>query len=160
MSNQGLEDFINQKGLKLFRSNVGDKNVLEIMKKEGINFGGEKSGHVIMHDYAKTGDGLVSALQTLALVIKTGKKASEVLRPFVLYPQKLVNLNVKIKKSLNDIDGLDEKLKNLEKEQINHLVRYSGTENKLRILLECKDSKKMNFYMDEMVEFFQKALNA
>ena len=159
MSNQGLEDYLIQKGLKLFRSNVGDKHVLEIMKKEGINFGGEQSGHVIMHDYAKTGDGLVSALQVLALIINKNKKASEVLRPFTLYPQKLTNIKVKVKKPLNEIDGLDEKLQDLDKKHINHLVRYSGTENKLRILLECKDAKEMNKNMDEMVEFFQKALN-
>ncbi|MCD6173510.1 MAG: phosphoglucosamine mutase [Sulfurimonas sp.] len=159
MSNQGLEDYLIEKGLKLFRSNVGDKHVLEIMNKEGINFGGEQSGHVIMHDYAKTGDGLVSALQVLALIINKNKKASEVLRPFTLYPQKLTNIKVKVKKPLNEIEGLDEKLQDLDKKHINHLVRYSGTENKLRILLECKDAKEMNKNMDEMVEFFQKALN-
>jgi phosphoglucosamine mutase len=160
MSNQGLEDFINSKGLKLFRSDVGDKNVLEIMKKEGINFGGEQSGHVIISDFAKTGDGLVSALQTLALLITTKQKASEVLRPFKLYPQKLVNINIKVKKPLNEIDGLNDKLDELDKSSVRHLVRYSGTENKLRILIECRDSKMMHRRMDEMVEFFQKALNA
>jgi phosphoglucosamine mutase len=160
MSNQGLDDFMNGKNLKLFRSDVGDKNVLEIMKKEGINFGGEQSGHVIISDFAKTGDGLVSALQTLALLIKTGKKASKVLRPFKLYPQKLVNINIKNKKPLESIDGLDDKLRELDNKNIRHLIRYSGTENKLRVLLECRDAKEMNTYMDDMVEFFQKVLNA
>jgi phosphoglucosamine mutase len=130
------------------------------MKKEKINFGGEQSGHVIISDFAKTGDGLVSALQVLALLIKTGQKASKALRPFALYPQKLVNIKIKNKKPLGEIEGLDSKLKELEKNGIHHLVRYSGTENKLRVLLECKDAKKMNLHMDEMVEFFQKALNA
>lgn len=160
MSNKGLDDFMNERGLKLFRSDVGDKNVLELMKKEKINFGGEQSGHVIISDFAKTGDGLVSALQVLALLIKTGQKASKALRPFTLYPQKLVNIKIKNKKPLSEIEGLDEKFKKLEKNGIHHLVRYSGTENKLRILLECKDAKKMNLHMDEMVEFFEKALNA
>ena len=160
MSNQGLDEFMKLQGLKLFRSDVGDKNVLEIMKQEGINFGGEQSGHVIVSDYAKTGDGLVCALQILALLIKTNQKASKALRPFALYPQKLVNINVKVKKALDSIDGLDAKLKELDKKYIRHLIRYSGTENKLRILLECKDAKKMNTEMDSMVEFFQKALNA
>jgi len=160
MSNQGLDDFMSSKNLKLFRSNVGDKHVLEVMKKEGINFGGEQSGHVIMHDFAKTGDGLVSALQTLALIINSKKKASEVLRPFSLYPQKLVNINIKTKKPLQKIIGLDAKLDNLDKQNIRHLVRYSGTENKLRILLEAKDAEKMNKNMQEIVEFFQKELNA
>jgi phosphoglucosamine mutase len=160
MSNKGLDDFMAEKGLKLFRSDVGDKNVLELMKKEKINFGGEQSGHVIISDFAKTGDGLVSSLQVLALLLKTKQKASVALRPFKLYPQKLVNINVKVKKPLQDIEGLDEKLKELDAQEIYHLVRYSGTENKLRVLLESKDAKKMNLYMQNMVQFFQKALNA
>ena len=159
MSNQGLDDYMNENDLKLFRSDVGDKNVLEIMKKEGINFGGEQSGHVIMHDYAKTGDGLVSALQTLALLISKGKKASQVLRPFNLYPQKLVNLKVGVKKPLSEIDGLEELLKSIEAKNIRQLVRYSGTENLLRVLLEGKNAKEMNEQMDELVAFFKKALN-
>ncbi len=159
MSNQGLEDFMTSKGLKLFRSDVGDKNVLEIMKKESINFGGEQSGHVIISDFAKTGDGLVSALQVLALLINTNSKASEVLRPFNLYPQKLVNINIKVKKPLDKIVGLDAKLQELDAKNIRHLIRYSGTENKLRILLECKEAKIMEKEMGLMTEFFQKALN-
>lgn len=160
MSNQALEDFMESKKLKLFRSDVGDKNVLEIMKKEGINFGGEQSGHVIVSDFAKTGDGLVSALQTLALIIDTETKASVALRPFKLYPQKLVNINIKTKMPLSKIDGLDAKLKELDARHIRHLIRYSGTENKLRVLLEGRDTKELNQYMRDMVEFFQKALNA
>jgi len=160
MSNQGLEDYLHKNKLKLLRSNVGDKNVLEIMQREKINFGGEQSGHIIMHDFAKTGDGLVSALQVLALLIETKQKASTGLRPFKLYPQKLVNINIRVKKPLEEIDGLDAKLKALDTLHIRHLIRYSGTENKLRILLESKDDREMNIQMDDMVEFFQKALNA
>jgi len=160
MSNQGLEDYMISKNLKLFRSSVGDKHVLEIMKKEKINFGGEQSGHVIMHDYAKTGDGLVSALQVLALIINTKSKASDVLRPFKLYPQKLVNINIKEKKDLDSIDGLAKRLDMLDQKNIRHLIRYSGTENKLRVLLEAKDAKEMNKEMDQLISFFEKALNA
>ena len=159
MSNQGLEDFMSSKNLKLFRSDVGDKHVLEVMKKEGINFGGEQSGHVIINDFAKTGDGLVSALQTLALIINAKQNASEVLRPFKLYPQKLTNINIKVKKPLDTIDGLDERLKDLDTKNIRHLIRYSGTENKLRVLLEAKNAKQMDEEMDKMLTFFQKALN-
>jgi Phosphomannomutase len=136
MSNQGLEEYLKAKGLKLFRSDVGDKHVLELMKKEGINFGGEQSGHVIISDFAKTGDGLISALQVLALLISQKQKASQALRPFALYPQKLLNLSVGVKKPLDSIAGLADTLKEVEAEGIRHLVRYSGTENKLRILLE------------------------
>ncbi len=159
MSNQGLEDFMSDNNMKLHRSNVGDKYVLEIMNRESINFGGEQSGHIIMHDYAKTGDGLVSALQTLALVINSKKKASEVLRPFSLYPQKLVNLNIVEKKPLDSIEGLTEKYAALDKSNIRYLVRYSGTENKLRVLLEGKNAAEMESAMDDLTNFFKKALN-
>ncbi|MDD2905032.1 MAG: phosphoglucosamine mutase [Sulfurimonas sp.] len=160
MSNQGLDDYMKKSGLKLFRSDVGDKHVLEVMKEKGINFGGEQSGHVIVSDFAKTGDGLVSALQTLALLLSKKQKASQALRPFALYPQKLVNINIKVKKPLDGLEGLDALLKEIEKEGIRHLIRYSGTENKLRILLEAKDAKRMNMRIDELVAFFAKALNA
>ncbi len=160
MSNQALEDTMGENGLKLFRSNVGDKYVLEVMRDNGINFGGEQSGHIIMHDYAKTGDGLVSALQILALLLTSGEKASKVLRPFKLYPQKLVNIKVKTKKSLEQIDGLSAELEAVEALHMRHLIRYSGTENKLRILLEGKDAKAMEKAMERLVAFFEKALNA
>lgn len=159
MSNGALDNYVQEHGLKLFRSDVGDKNVLEIMKKEGINFGGEQSGHVIINDFAKTGDGLVSALQVLALIIAKGEKASKVLRPFTLFPQKLVNLKIQAKKPLDEISGLAELLKSIENDNMRHLIRYSGTENKLRVLLEANDEKLMEKRMDELIEFFKKALN-
>jgi len=159
MSNQGLEDYMSENGLKLFRSDVGDKHVLEVMRAEGINFGGEQSGHIIINDYAKTGDGLVSALQVLALLIHKKGKASELLRPFKLYPQKLVNIKIGVKKPLSEIAGIKEALAPLEALGIRHLVRYSGTENKLRVLLEAKDAKAMNVEMDRLVDFFTKALH-
>lgn len=160
MSNQALEDTMDENGLKLFRSNVGDKYVLEVMRDNGINFGGEQSGHIIMHDYAKTGDGLVSALQILALLLTSGEKASKVLRPFKLYPQKLVNIKVKTKKPLEQIEGLTVELEAVEAQHMRHLIRYSGTENKLRILLEGKEAKAMEKAMERLVAFFEKALNA
>ena len=160
MSNQGLADYLESKGLELHRSDVGDKHVLEMMKKEGINFGGEQSGHIIISDFAKTGDGIVAALQTVALLLKKGKKASEALRPFNLYPQKLINIKVKVKKPFDNMDGIDALLKDLDDNNIRHLIRYSGTENKLRVLLECKHGKMMKSKMDNVVDFFQKSLNA
>lgn len=159
MSNQALEDAMNGNGLKLYRSNVGDKYVLELMREHGINFGGEQSGHIILHDFAKTGDGLVSALQVLAILLTSGEKASKVLRPFKLYPQKLVNIKVKTKKPLDQIEGLQKELENIESMHMRHLIRYSGTENKLRILLEGKDAKMMEKEMERLVAFFEKALN-
>ena len=159
MSNQALEDALKAAGLKLYRCGVGDKYVLETMREHGLNFGGEQSGHVIMHDFAKTGDGLVTALQVLAMVLSEGEKASETLRPFELYPQQLVNLNVKSKKPLEAIDGLETELSGVESDGMRHLIRYSGTENKLRILLEGRDREAMQVRMERLSSFFRQALN-
>ncbi|CAI8209924.1 MAG: Phosphoglucosamine mutase [Arcobacter lacus] len=158
MSNQGLEDFLNEANIDLHRSNVGDKYVLEVMKEQGINFGGEQSGHIIFADAAKTGDGLASALQVLALIIKSGKKASEVLNPFDLYPQILHNMKVTEKKPLNEIDGLEELLVSIRQKGMRDLIRYSGTENKIRLLLEGKNQSDVEASMDELIKFFKKAL--
>ena len=159
MSNLGLEEYLSKHDLKLIRSGVGDKLVLEEMTNHGINFGGEQSGHIILHDFAKTGDGLASALQTLSLLIEAGKPASELLRPFDLYPQTLVNLQVAHKKPLETIPGLEPLIKDIESKGLRQLIRYSGTENKLRLLLEGKDAKVLATSMEELKTFFSKALN-
>lgn len=159
MSNLGLEEYMHQQGLELFRSGVGDKLVLEMMYEKGINFGGEQSGHIIMHDFAKTGDGLASALQTLALILESKKKASEVLRPFDLYPSKLVNMAVSKKPALDTIEGLDKLLKDIDTKGLRSLIRYSGTENKLRLLLEGKDEKVLLQEMQTLEDFFKSKLN-
>lgn len=158
MSNQGLEEFLKFHGLKLERSNVGDKHVLEVMKKTGSNFGGEQSGHIIFSDFAKTGDGLVSALQAFAYMIEGNKKASEAFAIFDLYPQEQTNIQISHKIPIKDIKGVDELFKKIEAEGMRHLVRYSGTENLMRILLEGKDSVKLRKMMDKTVNFFKKAL--
>jgi phosphoglucosamine mutase len=144
MSNKALEDYLEKHKIKLLRSDVGDKYVLEVMKKNGVNFGGEQSGHIIFSDAAKTGDGLASALQVLALIIKSKKKASVALNPFTLYPQILENLKVSEKIPLKDIKGLDEILKPIREKGIRDLIRYSGTENKIRLFLKVKIKKMLN----------------
>ena len=158
MSNKALEDYLAEKNIQLFRSNVGDKYVLEVMKEKGINFGGEQSGHIIFSDAAKTGDGLASALQVLALMIRSGKKASEILNPFTLYPQILHNMKVSEKIPLKDIKGLEEVLKPIREKGIRDLIRYSGTENKIRLLLEGKNRKDVEESMESLKAFFKKAL--
>lgn len=158
MSNKALEDYLAKDKIDLYRSDVGDKYVLEVMKEKGINFGGEQSGHIIFSDVAKTGDGLASALQVLALILKTGKKASEVLNPFELYPQILYNMKVNEKIPLKDIKGLEEILKPIREKGIRELIRYSGTENKIRLLLEGKNKKDVESSMEDLKTFFKKAL--
>jgi len=159
MSNQGLDEYLKEHNLKLHRSAVGDKNVVELMQKEGINFGGEQSGHIIFSDYAKTGDGLSSALQALAYLVTSGKKASEAFNPYESYPQLLVNLNVEEKKPLDSVDGLDKLKEEIESLGMRHLFRYSGTENKIRLLLEGKEHKTLEKMMEKTKEFFSKALS-
>lgn len=158
MSNKALEDYLQKNKISLFRSNVGDKYVLEVIKEKGINFGGEQSGHIIFSDIAKTGDGLASALQVLALIIKSGKKASEILNPFSLYPQILHNMKVTEKIPLDQIAGLEEVLKPIRQKGLRDLIRYSGTENKIRLLLEGKNKKDVEDAMQTLIAFFKKAL--
>jgi len=159
MSNGALEKFLNKMGIEVFRSNVGDKYVLEVMKEKGLNFGGEQSGHIIFSDYAKTGDGLVSALQAVAYLIESGKKASEAFNLFNLYPQMQANIQVSSKPPLNEIDGVHNILKEVEKEGYRHLVRYSGTENKLRLLVEGENEKKAKEILNRLKEFFRNKLS-
>ncbi len=158
MSNQGLDEYLAAHGLKLLRSAVGDKNVVEMMQEHGMNFGGEQSGHIIFADYAKTGDGLTSALQALAYLVKSGKKASEAFNPYESYPQQLVNLRVEEKRPFEEIEGIDEIKAKVEAEGMRHLFRYSGTENKIRLLLEGKDEAALEAMMEECVAFFKGAL--
>lgn len=158
MSNMGLDEYLAQNGLRLHRAAVGDKNVVEMMQANGINFGGEQSGHVIFSDYAKTGDGISSALQALAYLVETDKKASDAFNPYTSYPQLLVNLLVDEKRPFESIDGLDTLKAKVESLGMRHLFRYSGTENKIRLLLEGKDEDQLEEMMEECKSFFKRAL--
>ena len=118
MSNYGLEKFFKDKNIKFTRTNVGDRYVKEAMKKNKCNLGGEQSGHIILGNFATTGDGILVALEVLYSISK-GKKASELFNNFKQVPQKLININ--------------------NKGRI--LVRPSGTEPKIRIMCESNDKK-------------------
>lgn len=161
MSNQGLEEYLKSENIKLYRCDVGDKHVLEGLKKHGSNFGGEQSGHIIFSDFAKTGDALVASLQLMAYLLTTKniKEVSSKLNPFELYPQKLVNIAVNKKPPLEEINGFIDLQDSLSEKNIHFLIRYSGTENLLRILLEAKDEKLLDIKMQEVVTFFKKALD-
>ncbi|EFQ7822194.1 phosphoglucosamine mutase [Campylobacter jejuni] len=159
MSNGALKEFLNKHGIELDTCNVGDKYVLEKLKANGGNFGGEQSGHIIFSDYAKTGDSLIAALQFSALMLSKKKSASSILGQVKPYPQLLTNLKIAEKKDLDKIKGLKELKKDLENKNINTLFRYSGTENLIRLLLEARDIKLLEKEMKNVVEFFKKALN-
>jgi len=158
MSNQGLDEYLTLHKLKLLRSAVGDKHVVNMMQENDMNFGGEQSGHVIFSDYAKTGDGISSALQALAYLVETDKKASEIFNPYESYPQRLVNLIIAEKKPLEKIEGLDKLKEKIESLGMRHLFRYSGTENKIRLLLEGKDEAVLEKTMEECKTFFKSVL--
>jgi len=159
MSNQGLEEYLKANGISLVRSDVGDKNVLKVMNEIGSNFGGEQSGHVIFSDFAKTGDGLLTSLQVLAYILYNKKKVSEAFDIFELYPQAQDNIKISEKKPIDEIEGVEKLFNEIKSKKMRHLVRYSGTENLMRILLEGKDRDELDIMMDKTLSFFQKALS-
>ncbi|MDA3045573.1 phosphoglucosamine mutase [Campylobacter sp. VBCF_06 NA8] len=159
MSNGALDDFLAKHKIAVHRCSVGDKFVLEMMKEKKANFGGEQSGHVIFGDYAKTGDGIASALQFAACMLGMNKKASELANLIKPYPQILRNLKITNKKPLEKIAGLKELEEEIKKDKIRTLFRYSGTENLIRLLFEGKNAKALEKWANEAEKFFKKALN-
>ncbi len=158
MSNQALDDYLHKHGISTYRSAVGDKSVAQMMRQKGLNFGGEQSGHIIFSDFANTGDGITSALQALAYLVLSGKRASEAFNPFDLYPQRQKSLDISIKRPLEEIEGLAELQAKIEEAGIRHLFRYSGTENKIRLLLEGQDERALDEAMAQTVELFKREL--
>lgn len=159
MSNQALEDYLSKAGIKTYRCDVGDKNVLEAIYRENINFGGEQSGHIILSDYAKTGDALVASLAVMHCMLTEKQKVSKLFNPFELYPQLQQNIKISHKIPLLEIKGYSEMVKEFEERHMRVLIRYSGTENLLRILLEGKDEKSLEEAMKRAVKFLKSALN-
>ena len=141
MSNFGLDECISNNGGKVERADIGDRNVMEVMKKIGSNFGGEPSGHIICKDHNTTGDGIIAALAALSAVIDINQPLSELRKCLKKFPQKLINLDIANKISINELEAkplIEETEKSLGDEgQV--LIRYSGTEPKIRILVEGKD---------------------
>ncbi len=139
MSNFGLELCMAKAGVKLLRTPVGDRYLLERMLAEGYNFGGEQSGHFIFLDHNTTGDGLISALQMISLMKRTGKPLSELAQAMSAVPQILLNIRVKEKPNLESVPDIDRAIRESER-RLNGsgrvLVRYSGTEPLLRIMVE------------------------
>ena len=140
MSNAGLEAVIERAGGRLLRTAVGDQNVLAAMLKDDYNVGGEQSGHLIFRDFSTTGDGLLAALQILRVMKASGKPLSELAACWTRFPQLLTNLKVREKKPFEQVPGLPALLRKAEAELRSHggriLLRYSGTEPKVRLLLE------------------------
>ena len=154
MSNMRLEAFLKQEGIKLVRTSVGDRYVVERMRLNGFNLGGEKSGHVVMMDYATTGDGLMAGLQFLAEMVRTNEVASVVGRPFDLAPQKTENITYAGDKNPLDQPSIKKIISESEKKISGFgrlLVRKSGTEKLIRIMVEAEDASVIDATMSPVV---------
>lgn len=154
MSNLGLERFLQARGLRLERTAVGDRYVVEAMRRGGWNLGGEQSGHIVMTDYATTGDGLIAALQFLAEMVRTGQKASALVRQFETVPQMLKNVRFAEGKKPLEADSvkavIEANAARIEgKGRI--LIRKSGTEPLIRVMAECEDPALLADVVEEIV---------
>jgi len=154
MSNLGLERAIEGQGGKMLRTQVGDRYVVEAMREGGYNLGGEQSGHLIFLDHASTGDGIVAALQVLAIMARTGKPLSELAQTAMeRVPQVLENVTLPAKRQLDDMKGLAALTSKVSKELGNDgriLVRWSGTEPKLRIMIEGPNEDRIRQWAKDM----------
>jgi phosphoglucosamine mutase len=153
MSNFGLETKMKESGIKVVKVGVGDKYVVEEMRKNGYNLGGEQSGHIIFLDHTTTGDGCIAALSVLAVLKETGTKLSELNKLIEDVPQVLINCRVKVRKDLESIAAYKALIKKFETElkgQGRIFVRFSGTEPVLRILVEGPDKKRINEMAEEI----------
>ena len=148
MSNAGLDVAVQAAGGRIIRTDVGDQNVLASMLKEGFDFGGEQSGHIIFRDFSTTGDGLIAALQILRIMKTSGKPLSELARCWTRFPQLLTNMVVREKKPLENLAQVGALVAKAEAELKPNggrvLLRYSGTEPKVRLLLEGRDANVLN----------------
>lgn len=163
MSNMGLEHAIAAAGGRLCRTAVGDRYVVEEMRKNGYSFGGEQSGHLIFLEHATTGDGLVAALQVLAIMVAEGRPLSELSRVMERVPQILKNVTLPERRPLDQMPRLSRKMSLVEKKLGKDgriLVRWSGTEPKLRLMAEGPDPSELETMVDEMAEAAQHDLGA
>lgn len=154
MSNLGLERFLGDKGLNLLRTNVGDRYVVEAMRAGGFNLGGEQSGHIVMTDYATTGDGLLAGLQFLSAMIETGKPASELCRVFDTVPQVLKNVRYGAGADPLSAPSVQASIAQAEADLVGKgrlLIRTSGTEPLIRVMAECVNDKMLHDVVDGIV---------
>ena len=161
MSNLGLEIALSSIGVQLLRSPVGDRHVVEQMRKGAHNLGGEQSGHILFLDDSTTGDGIMSALQVLALMARSGKKLSSLNDGFERLPQVLVNIGVATKRPLEELPTFLAAVAEVEAELGDAgrvLVRYSGTELKARVMVEGRDEARVHTLANNLAETLKRAL--
>lgn len=161
MSNLGLERFMDSKGLTLKRTGVGDRYVVAEMRNGGYNLGGEQSGHIVMTDYATTGDGLLAGIQFLATMVETGKKASQLSKSFETVPQMLKNVRYAVGANPLDTASVKSAIEAAEASLVGKgrlLIRKSGTEPLVRVMAECEDEGLLSQVVDGVVAEVEAAL--
>ena len=157
MTNLSLEQYLDTLGIRLKRVNVGDRYILDEMINNDFSLGGEPSGHVLLTDHSKTGDGLLTAIKIISLLKKSGQKASEFLRPFKMTPYKIKNIE-KIDNKILKNSKIKNKINDLNKQLSNNgriLVRSSGTEQLTRILVESRQKSIIDKYLKKICEILQ-----
>jgi phosphoglucosamine mutase len=157
MSNLGLELALERMGIKLLRTPVGDRYVVEAMRQGGYNLGGEQSGHLVFLDHATTGDGVVAALMMLTVMLREGKPLSKLSKVMSTVPQVTINRPVAEKKPIDSLAKVKKAIRKVElalgkKGRV--LVRYSGTEDKVRIMIEGPSARKIKEYADDIAATF------
>jgi len=162
MSNMGLEIALKTSGIRMLRANVGDKYVLEEMLKTGATLGGEQSGHIIFRDCdATTGDGLLTALRLMDIIVRAGKPLAELVGDLKVFPQKIQNIRVREKVPFAQIPAVQAAIENAERELNGSgrvVVRYSGTEALARVMVEAESEEKMRALTAGIATEIQKAL--
>jgi len=163
MSNMGLDIAMKKAGGKVVRTDVGDRYVVEEMLKRDYNLGGEQSGHMIFLDHNTTGDGILSALQVLAIIQRSGKPLSELAQVMTSLPQVLVNVRVRKKTELKDIPMIKKRIDEVEAELEDKgrvLIRYSGTEPLLRIMIEGEDQSRIATLAEQIAAAVREQIGA
>lgn len=153
MSNLGFHKAVEEIGLRDVITQVGDRYVVEEMRKNDYNFGGEQSGHMIFLDFNTTGDGMLSGIQLLSIMKTTGKKLSELAAEVTIYPQKLVNIRVSDKNGAMEVPAIKAVIDEAEAEMAGNgriLVRPSGTEPLLRVMAEAETDEKVEYYVEKI----------
>src|SRR5881227_1353526 len=161
MSNFGLDEALAARGGKVVRTKVGDRYVIEEMVRQKLNLGGEQSGHVIFRDFTTTGDGIITALQVLRIMHKSGQPLSKLKKCLQKYPQAQRNLVVKEKRPLAELSTVMKLVSETEKELSGKgrvLLRYSGTEPKIRLLIEGRDGDLIDKQADRIADAIQSAI--
>ncbi len=161
MGNIGLELALKKEDIRMIRSEVGDRYVLESMLKEGIVLGGEQSGHIIFIEHNTTGDGIITALQVLAIMVITGRKLSELAGIMSRCPQVMINVRVASKPPLENMPDAQRQIQDIAgrlRDSGRVLVRYSGTEPLLRIMVEGPDHAQIQGYAQEIADTFRRLI--